>query len=125
MLDLQPSYGFWCEAYYFTIMEGACLHELLLLKGRPTQRDVPCPDPPPAEVQKLHGFKGAYTFENRENGKAMLITLWESESDLRASAEAVKPIREETVLDSGGKPHPQVEEFEVLYHPDLAPKSMS
>lgn len=94
-------------------------------EGSPDKERRTLSGPPPAEVQKMHGFKGAYTLQNRESGKAMLITLWESESDLRASAEAVKPIREETVLESGGRPHPKVEEFEILYHPELAPSAAS
>ena len=41
--------------------------------------------PPPAEVQQMEGFQGAYTMLNRESGHAMLITLWESEEAMRAS----------------------------------------
>lgn len=93
-------------------------------EGSPDAERRTLSGPPPAEVQKMRGFKGAFTLENRTSGKAMLITLWESESDLRASAEAVKPIREETVMVAGGRPHPRVEEFEVLHHPELAPGSM-
>ncbi len=73
--------------------------------------------PPPAEVQAMRGFKGAYTLENRATGKAILITLWETEADMMASAEAAKRPRSQAVRDSGGMGEAQVETFEVLSHP--------
>lgn len=86
-------------------------------EGSPDKEKRALSGPPPAEIQKMRGFKGAYTLENRDSGKAMLITLWETEADMRASAEAAKPIREETVREAGGAAHPKVEVFEVLSHP--------
>ncbi len=73
--------------------------------------------PPPAEVQALRGFKGAFTLENRQTGKAMLITLWDTEADMLASAEIAKKTRAQAVRDSGGMGQAQVEMFEVLSHP--------
>ncbi len=73
--------------------------------------------PPPAQVQAQHGFKGAYTLRNGKTGKAMLITLWETEADVIASAEAAKRVRADAVRDSGGMGEAQVETFEVLSHP--------
>ncbi len=73
--------------------------------------------PPPAEVQAMRGFKGAYTLENRQTGKAMLITLWDTEADMLASAEIAKKTRAQAVRDSGGMGEAQIETFEVLSHP--------
>lgn len=86
-------------------------------EGSPDKEKRALSGPPPSDIQKMRGFKGAYTMENRETGKAMLITLWETEGDMRASAEAAKPIRDETVREAGGGWHTSVEEFEVLSHP--------
>ena len=38
---------------------------------------------PAARQQK--GFKGAYLLVDRKSGKALSVTLWETEEDLRAS----------------------------------------
>ncbi len=86
-------------------------------QGTPDKEARVLAGPPPAQVQALRGFKGGYTLENRKTGKAMLITLWDTEADMIASTEAAKPIRAETVRDSGGMAEPQVETFEVISHP--------
>jgi heme-degrading monooxygenase HmoA len=52
-------------------------------------------------AEALAGFKGLYYLVDRESGKAMSVTLWESESDLQASVEAANQIRsEEAAADS-------------------------
>ncbi len=86
-------------------------------QGSPDKESRALAGPPPAQVQAMPGFKGAYTLENRETGKAMLITLWETEADMKASAEAAKRTRAQAVRDSGGMGEAQVETFEVLSHP--------
>ncbi len=47
----------------------------------------------------------------------MLFTLWETEADMLASAEAAKRTRAKAVKDSGGTGEAQVETFEVISHP--------
>ncbi len=86
-------------------------------QGSPDKEDRALAGPPPAEVQAMRGFKGAYTLENPQTGKAMLITLWETEVDMLASAEAAKRPRAEAVHGSGGMAEPQVETFKVVSHP--------
>lgn len=45
------------------------------------------------EARKMAGFKGSCLLVDRKTGKQMGITLWESESDLEASAEDAKHLR--------------------------------
>jgi heme-degrading monooxygenase HmoA len=73
--------------------------------------------PPPSEVQQMDGFNGAYTMMNRETGKAMLITLWDTEEAVQASADRAKEIRAQLVQDTGGTGPAQYETFEILSHP--------
>lgn len=73
--------------------------------------------PPPTEVQELEGFRGAYTMLSHETGKAMLITLWDTEQSMQASAEQAKQVRARTVQNAGASEAAQVETFEVLSHP--------
>ena len=85
-------------------------------QGSPEREARVLAEPPPPEVQAMRGFKGAYTLENRKTGKAMIISLWETEADLNASAEAVKPIRVGSESEAGATSE-QVETFEVMFHP--------
>jgi len=63
-------------------------------------------------AEALAGFKGMYYLVDRESGKAMSMTLWESESDLQAGVEAANQIRsEESAVD--GYEILAVEHFEV------------
>lgn len=44
-------------------------------------------------VKGIEGFVGAYFLGDRESGKLMSITLWDSEEHMRASEEAADQIR--------------------------------
>lgn len=63
-------------------------------------------------AEALAGFKGMYYLVNRESGKAMSVTLWESEGDLLASVEAANQIRTEEAAADGSEIL-GVEHFEV------------
>lgn len=61
-----------------------------------------------AEAQALPGFAGALDLVDRERGRAIAVTLWESEEALRASERARRP------EGSGG---PTVELYEARVYP--------
>ena len=61
----------------------------------------------------VDGYKAAFMLADRETGKGMGITMWESEDALRRGAEAVAAAREATIKAMGGTV-PPVEEFEVV-----------
>jgi serine phosphatase RsbU (regulator of sigma subunit) len=46
-------------------------------------------------MRQMDGFLCSYFFIDRKSGKAVAITLWESEQAMRRTEEAVKPIRQE------------------------------
>jgi heme-degrading monooxygenase HmoA len=73
--------------------------------------------PVPTEVAEMAGFKGAYALLNQQGDKAMLITLWESEEAMQASAARATRIRNQMVQDSGGTAPALVEMYEVLAQP--------
>lgn len=62
-------------------------------------------------AHELSGFKGSYYLIDRDNEKALLISLWETEEDLR-QLEANTAQRERTAAQAGIKPPPS-EIFEV------------
>lgn len=64
----------------------------------------------------LETMKGAYVLVNRETGKIMTITLWETEADRDASAAAANQVRGE-IADKAAAAPPTVELYEVALHP--------
>ncbi|HKC19933.1 MAG TPA: hypothetical protein VKE27_09915 [Candidatus Dormibacteraeota bacterium] len=51
---------------------------------------------PTLQKSPATGFKGAYWLADRDKGKLMVFTLWESEQAMHASEDAVKQAREES-----------------------------
>jgi heme-degrading monooxygenase HmoA len=62
-------------------------------------------------AHELPGFKGFYYLIDRDNGKALVITLWETEEDLR-QVEANTALRERTAAEARIESPPS-EIFEV------------
>lgn len=67
-------------------------------------------------TEQLDGFKGAYMLVDRQNGKSLSVTLWESEEAMRASEEAANSLRGE-VADALGTQMVGVERYEVALAP--------
>ena len=66
--------------------------------------------------QKQKGFKGMYTFANRETGKGFTVSLWETEADLLASEEMGNRARQD-VTKASHITATAVERYEVVLHP--------
>ncbi len=65
------------------------------------------------QLKSIDGFKGVTVLGDRQSGKSLAITFWESEDALHASEEAVKEIRKRSA-EAGGAADPQIEVFEVV-----------
>jgi serine phosphatase RsbU (regulator of sigma subunit) len=63
-------------------------------------------------LPKMDGFEGSYYFMDRQSGKAILITLWESEEAMQRSEEALRPLRKE-VAEGLSSNIVDVERYEV------------
>jgi serine phosphatase RsbU (regulator of sigma subunit) len=48
-----------------------------------------------AKLRQMDGYEGSYFFWDRQSGKAISITLWESEEAMQRSEEAVRTLRKE------------------------------
>ena len=82
-------------------VDGAIAEDLRYLEEiRPQKRQEP-------------GFRGMYTFVDREAGKGLTITLWDSEDALRASEEAAARQRDAGIDRTGGEIG-DVESYEVI-----------
>ena len=64
------------------------------------------------QARQMDGFKGLIALGDRQSGKTLGITLWESEEDMRASEEAANRLREESA-EAGGGTVAGVERYEV------------
>ncbi len=66
---------------------------------------------------EIDGYKGAYFLVDRQSGRSVSITLWESEEAMRASEEAANQLRSESAQASGGEIL-SVERYEVAISPE-------
>ena len=65
------------------------------------------------DLQRIDGFKGFYWLGEPHGGKAMVVTLWDSEPAMRASEEAAAGLRDGTE-DTLGAGAGGIERYEVV-----------
>jgi len=63
-------------------------------------------------AKQMDGFKGMIALGDRQGGKTLGITFWESEEAMRASEEAANELRQESA-EVGGEQIAGVERYEV------------
>jgi serine phosphatase RsbU (regulator of sigma subunit) len=61
---------------------------------------------------QMNGYEGGYFFMDRQSGKGITISLWESEEAMQRSEEAVRPLRKE-IAEALSANRVDVEHFEV------------
>jgi heme-degrading monooxygenase HmoA len=64
-------------------------------------------------AREAPGFKGLISLANRDTGRLMSFTLWESEEALDASATWASQIRSDALAKIGALGEPIVEKYEV------------
>ena len=64
------------------------------------------------QLQQQDGFKGFVVFDNRQNGRLVGFSLWESEQAMQASEEVGDRTRSDTAEDTGDTIE-DVERYEV------------
>ncbi len=68
-------------------------------------------------AKKMDGFKQALLMVDRNTGKMVGITFWDTEKNLQASTVAADKLRAQAVLRSGTAQPPIVEIYEVAMQP--------
>lgn len=68
-------------------------------------------------IQEMDGFQGVYFLVDRQSGKGLSITLWESEEAMHASEEAANQLRSESA-EASGEEVLGVERYEVVIAPE-------
>ena len=69
-------------------------------------------------LRQMSGVKSAYFLLDRASGKALSITLWESEEALTASEQAADRLRSDAAGSAGGTVQ-GVERYEVAFHEEF------
>jgi heme-degrading monooxygenase HmoA len=77
-------------------------------------------------LQEVEGFEGIYLLVDRQSGKVLTITLWESEEAMRASEEEANQLRSEhrgrwdqvSTAEAGGQEDAGEERYEVAISPE-------
>ena len=65
-------------------------------------------------VRQMDGFKGVIALLDRQSGKALSVTLWESEQAMRASEEDANRLRQESA-EAASETVENVERYEVTF----------
>jgi heme-degrading monooxygenase HmoA len=68
-------------------------------------------------VQEIDGFEGVYFLVDRQSGKALSITLWESEEAMRASEEEANRLRS-SAAEAGSQEVVSVDRYEIAISPE-------
>ena len=66
------------------------------------------------ELQHIEGFSGIIALADRETGRNLVITLWETEDAMRSSEEQANRLRKGAADALGASATPQVERYEVV-----------
>ena len=64
-------------------------------------------------VQGQPGFRGAYVLVDRQTGKGLTLSVWESQAAMTASDAAVRQVREQGIQASGVSSMPTAARYEV------------
>jgi heme-degrading monooxygenase HmoA len=64
-------------------------------------------------LQEVDGCVGLSLLADKQTGRCILTTAWETEEAMRASAEQIRPIRDRAADEFGGMGDPMVEEWEI------------
>ncbi len=66
------------------------------------------------QARQMDGFKGVIGLLDRQSGKALTVTLWESEEAMRASEQEANRLRQESA-EAASETVEGVERYEVAF----------
>lgn len=68
-----------------------------------------------AQLEQIDGFKGVVALGQRDTGRSLVVTFWESEDAMTASTERANQMRSAAAEELGAST-PQVDTYEVLFY---------
>jgi hypothetical protein len=72
-------------------------------------------------VQQMDGFVGLSFLADRDSGRCIVATAWQTEAAIRATMDRVGPLRDRVAELLGGRPEVQTWEVAVLHRVEGAP----
>jgi hypothetical protein len=72
-------------------------------------------------VQQMDGFVGLSFLADRDSGRCIVATAWQTEEAMRATMDRVGPMRDRVAEVLGGQPEVQTWEIAVLHRVEEAP----
>jgi hypothetical protein len=72
-------------------------------------------------VQQMDGFVGLSFLADRDSGRCIVATAWQTEEAMRATMDRVGPMRDRVAEILGGRPEVQTWEIAVLHRAEQAP----
>ena len=67
------------------------------------------------ELQKMHGYIGLSLLADRESGRCIATSAWQSEDAMRASAPLIREVRDRAAQTLGGAPETAEWEIAVMH----------
>ena len=61
-------------------------------------------------------FRGVAALAQRDSGKSLVVTFWDSEDALTASEERASQMRSKAADETGATSTPQVDRYEVIFY---------
>ncbi len=68
-----------------------------------------------AQLEQVDGFRAVVALAQRDTGKSLVVTFWDSEDAMAASEERANQMRSSAAAEIGAEGAPQVERYEVLF----------
>jgi len=68
-----------------------------------------------AQLEQVDGFRGVVALAQRDSGKSLVVTFWDSAEAMAASEERANQMRSDAAAQLGAST-PEVERYEVLFY---------
>lgn len=69
-----------------------------------------------AQLEQVDGFKGVVALAQRDSGRSLIVTFWDSEEAMTASEERANQMRSAAATEIGASGAPEVDRYEVIFY---------
>ena len=69
-----------------------------------------------AQLEQVDGFKGIVALGQRDTGRSLVVTFWDSEGAMTASEERANQMRGAAAAEIGASGAPQIDRYEVIFY---------
>jgi heme-degrading monooxygenase HmoA len=68
------------------------------------------------QLEQMDGFRGVVALAQRDSGKSVVVTFWDSEDAMAASEERANQMRGAAATEMGATEAPQIDRYEVVFY---------